>query len=812
MMLSIQILVPLVIIMLSLSLLNFKTSVENVPLELTLKSYVQTIVPLFISPNSRLGPQLSEHFTDMLVAEEQIPLKLLSPLCPVGPDVNVLLSSSFLLNVETFLLNKSEEEPKVFDQNYIVAASFEDMGNHTIVTAVFNNQSYHSSALALALVDNVLSKLLSGARALITVFNHSQPQSRLETSENIFYEGPKGHYLVISLLFGIAFLSSSFSILIVKERSIKAKHVQFIGGVYVATFWLSALLWDLISFLIATLLLLVVFLYYNEEAFTHEENILAVFLMLMLYGWAIIPFIYLTSFCFDNSGSAYVKLIITLTFLSISPLVLVAVTSEKGEDHPHITQLLITSVHPILAERYVVQKNIYAWESLGIGKYLTALGISGPVYLILLFLIETNVLSKLKARFSDWAVSMPGDQVVEEEAEMIKTHLENLHKKNPLVLKKVSKVYANKVSPLAVDKISFTVQAEECFGLLGLSGAGKASIFKMLTGEEPITSGDAFVKGLSIRSHLGKVRQWIGYCPQFDALLDHMMGRETLVTYTRLRGIPERHSSACVDQILDDLLMYTYAVSLVRTYSGGNKWKLSAGIALLGEPTVIFLDEPSTGMDPVARRLLWGTVVRARKSVKANVITSHSMEDCEALCTRLAMMVQGQFKCLGSPQHLKSKFGSGYALRAKIQSDGQQEALEEFKAFVDLNFPGSILEDEHQGMVHYHLPSDDLSWAKVFGIMKQAKKKYMLEDYTVNQISLEDIFLSFTCPVPYTQGESKQGQAESASPTLPSPPPFLPPSQPPFPLPTPSPSQPFFQPSSQAPSWPPTPPPSRPSS
>ena len=224
---------------------------------------------------------------------------------------------SLLRSVEPFLLKKLEEEPKVFDQNYLVAASFEDMGNHTIVTALFNNQAYHSTALALALVDNVLFKLLSGAKASITVFNHPQPQSNRETSENIlyeyvrlsfppqcfflyhlllpfffcfvlfcfvlitncyfgvwllwavllkwlplslypvFYRGPKGHYLVINLLFGTAFLSSSFCNLTVKERCIKTKQVQFISGIYVATFWLSALLWDLISFLIPTLLLLV---------------------------------------------------------------------------------------------------------------------------------------------------------------------------------------------------------------------------------------------------------------------------------------------------------------------------------------------------------------------------------------------------------------------------------------------------------------------------------------------------------------------------------------------------------------------------
>ncbi|XP_006914256.2 ATP-binding cassette sub-family A member 17 [Pteropus alecto] len=812
MMLSIQILVPLVIITVSLTSLNFKTNLENAPLELTLKTYGQTIVPFFISPNSRLGPRLSEHFTDMLIAEEQIPLEILS-------------------SVEAFLLNKSEEEPENFDQNYLVAASFEDVKNRTIVTALFNNQAYHSPALALALVDNVLFKLLAGARASITVFNHPQPQSIVETSENVLYEGPKGHYLVINLLFGVAFLSSSFSILTVKERTIQAKHVQFVSGVYIATFWLSALLWDLISFLIPTLLLLVVFLYQNEEAFTHQENIPAVVLMLMLYGWAIIPFIYLTSFCFDNAGSACVKLIIMLTFLSIGPLILVSVTSEKDLGYTTVSESLDHTFLPLpghclgmafsnlyynfklqkfcnaknlnktecdqVSEGYVIQKNIYAWKSLGMGKYLTALAISGPVYIILLFLIETNVLRKLKTRFSGFyrkrklvmsqsIAPVSGDQDVEEEAKMVEANLEKLREKNPLVLKEVSKVYAKKVPPLAVNKISFTVQAEECFGLLGLNGAGKTSVLKLMTGKETITSGDAFVKGLSISSHLGKVRQWVGYCPQADALLDHMTGRETLVMYARLRGIPERHINACVDQILDELFINTNADQLVNSYSGGNKRKLSTGIALLGEPAVIFLDEPTTGMDPMARRLLWGTVTRVRKSGKAIVITSHSMEDCEVLCARLAIMVQGRFKCLGSPQYLKSKYGSGFTLRAKVRSDGQQEAVEEFKAFVDLTFPGSILEDEHQGMVHYHLPGDDLSLAKVFGTLEQAKRRYMLDDYSVSQVSLEDIFLSFTCPGLPTQGENKQGQTEPASSLLP--PPSPPPTQPPSPPPSPSPS------------------------
>ncbi|KAM8950936.1 ATP-binding cassette sub-family A member 17-like isoform 3-T4 [Lycaon pictus] len=843
MMLTVQVLVPLAITVFSLAFLNLETRLDDVPLELTLKTYGQTIVPFYISPNSRLNPQLLEYFTDMLVAEEQIPLET--------PTL-----------VEDLLLKRAEEEPESFDNRYIVAASFEDSGNHTTVTALFNNQAYHSPAVALALVDNVLFKLLSGTRASITVVNHPQPQSAVEALEDILYQGPKGHYLVIHLLFGIAFLSSSFSILTVKERATRAKHIQLTSGVYVTTFWLSALLWDLITSLVPSLLLLVVFLHYKEEAFTHKDNIPAVILVLMLYSWASIPFIYLTSFCFQYEGSAFIKLIIILTFLSIGPFILVSVTSEKELGYTTVSDsldhtFLLLPGHCLgmalfnlyynhgmqklckiknlsqyecneISEGFTVQESIYAWESLGMGKYLTALAILGSVYLILLFLIETNILRELKARFSTCnkkrelvtspdAPSKPLEQDVGQEATTVATYLKKLRQENPLVLHEVSKVYATKVPLLAVNKVSFTVQAGECFGLLGLNGAGKTSIFKMLTGDEPITSGDAFLRGLSIRSHIREVRQSVGYCPQLDTLLNYMTGRETLVMFARIRGIPERHISACVEQVLDDLLMYTFANMLVRTYSGGNRRKLSTGIALLGEPSVIFLDEPSTGMDPMARRLLWSTISRARESGKAIVITSHSMEECEALCTRLAIMVEGQFKCLGSPQHLKSKFGSGYSLRAKVRSDGQQEALEEFKAFVNLTFPGSVLEDEHQGMVHYHLPGADLSWAKVFGILEQAKTKFMLDDYSVNQVSLEDIFLSFTGSMPVTKEENKHKPAEDSSTSpppsssqLPSQPPSPPASQPPSPHPSPFVSP--FPPPSPPPSQPPSPPASQPPS
>ncbi|XP_053784251.1 phospholipid-transporting ATPase ABCA3 [Desmodus rotundus] len=778
-MLAAQVLVPVMCITLALLAINYSSEIFDDPiLKLTLGEYGRTVVPFSVPGTSRLAQQLSEHLKDMLQAEGQEPREVLGDL-------------------EEFLIFRASVEGGGFNERCLVAASFRDVSEQTVVTALFNNQAYHSPATALAIVDNLLFKLLCGPGASITVSNYPQPRSALQAAKDQFNEGRKGFDIALNLLFAMAFLASTFSILAVSERAVQAKHVQFVSGVHVATFWLSALLWDLISFLIPTLLLLVVFKAFDVHAFTRDGHVADTLLLLMLYGWAIIPLMYLMTFFFSGAATAYTRLTIfnilsgIATFLMVTIMRIPAVKLEELSrtlDHiflvlpNHCLGMAVSSfyenyetrryctsseVAAHYCKKYNIQyqENFYAWSAPGVGRFVTSMAASGFAYLTLLFLIETDLLRRLKTCMCAFRrrrqlmemytrpSALPEDQDVADERNRILAPSLDSPLDTPLVIKELCKVYEQRAPLFAVDKISLAVQKGECFGLLGFNGAGKTTTFKMLTGEETITSGDAFVGGYSISSDIGKVRQRIGYCPQFDALLDHMTGRETLVMYARLRGIPERHISACVENTLRGLLLEPHANKLVRTYSGGNKRKLSTGIALLGEPTVIFLDEPSTGMDPVARRLLWDTVARARESGKAIVITSHSMEECEALCTRLAIMVQGQFKCLGSPQHLKSKFGSGYSLRAKVRSDGQQEALQEFKAFVDLTFPGSILEDEHQGMVHYHLPGDDLSWGKVFGILEKAKEKYGVDDYSVSQISLEQVFLSFAHLQPPAEDE-----------------------------------------------------------
>lgn len=149
-------------------------------------------------------------------------------------------------------------------------------------------------------------------------------------------------------------------------------------------------------------------------------------------------------------------------------------------------------------------------------------------------------------------------------------------------------------------------------------------------------------------------------------------------------------------------------------------------------------------MDPATKRHLWDTLCKIRNSGKCLVLTSHSMEECEALCTRLAIMVNGTFKCLGSTQHLKNKFSEGYMLTIKVRKgtlDTQStESLEAIEQLVKSNFPSAILKESHQELMTYFIPDVTLPWSKMFGIMEKGKRSLeIIEDYSLGQSSLEQV-------------------------------------------------------------------------
>jgi len=170
-------------------------------------------------------------------------------------------------------------------------------------------------------------------------------------------------------------------------------------------------------------------------------------------------------------------------------------------------------------------------------------------------------------------------------------------------------------------------------------------------------------------------RKRIGYCPQDNALLEMMTTREHLFFYSNLKGVPSNQMSQVVESKLKQMSLKPFEHNYAANLSGGNKRKLMVACALIGDPPIILADEPSAGMDPVARRFMWGVIqnVAARRKRSSVLLSTHSMEECEALCTRSVMMVNGVFRCLGTNHEICERYGGGYDVMVKVQRPSNEE-------------------------------------------------------------------------------------------------------------------------------------------
>ncbi|KAJ1419179.1 P-loop containing nucleoside triphosphate hydrolase protein [Ochromonadaceae sp. CCMP2298] len=287
----------------------------------------------------------------------------------------------------------------------------------------------------------------------------------------------------------------------------------------------------------------------------------------------------------------------------------------------------------------------------------------------------------------------------------------------------------------AVRGISLACSDGERFGLLGINGAGKTTTLGILTGDLTPTSGEVFIGGKPLSDPA--TMSLMGYCPQVDPLLDLMTAYETLWFFGRIRGIPADVLTVRVHDLVRQVGLLRFAHKPCGTYSGGNKRKLSLAVALVGDPRVLFLDEPSTGMDPEARRNMWTVIeqVSARRSV---ILVSHSMEEVEALCTRMCVMVSGRLQCIGSSQHLKSRFGLGYQVEVRSKPACVDAVVHLCKQVL----PSAEVQEVHGGYVRLRT-SQDVDLAEAFRALEGNKARLQILDYSISQCTLEQVFIQF---------------------------------------------------------------------
>jgi len=294
------------------------------------------------------------------------------------------------------------------------------------------------------------------------------------------------------------------------------------------------------------------------------------------------------------------------------------------------------------------------------------------------------------------------------------------------------KTYDGKVE--AVRGLNLEIQAGECFGLLGPNGAGKTTTIEILEGLLAPTSGEVSILGHTWRENEREMREWLGISLQETRLSEKLTVRETIELFASFYREPRSSQ-----EVLEQLELTEKADSWVGKLSGGQRQRLAVATALVCNPKILFLDEPTTGLDPQSRRQLWEIIRAFQRDGGTVLLTAHYMDEAERLCDRLAIVDHGQIIAEGSPADLIDRLGGHHVVEFSVSGNGagQKSANDTWRALPSVE---SVREDD--GLVALNVKQPHLTIpALLDAIDKQASQ---LEHLTTRQASLEDVFVRLT--------------------------------------------------------------------
>ena len=290
----------------------------------------------------------------------------------------------------------------------------------------------------------------------------------------------------------------------------------------------------------------------------------------------------------------------------------------------------------------------------------------------------------------------------------------------------------------AVDDISFNVENGEIFGFLGPNGAGKTTTIMILTTLLKPTSGQGLVSGFDVRIHPKQVRQSIGYVQQETTVDEYLTGRENLLLQARLNHIPKDKIENRIDEILELIELSEKQNQTVVTYSGGMRKRLDIAGGLLHRPKVLFLDEPTVGLDIQTRRKIWEYIKKIRKEFEITIfLTTHYMEEADQLCDRIGIIDGGKIQVIDSPQNLKSAMGKEVISLTIENGDAEKVFLSELGKIELIN---KINQDKNKITLFASKGTEVIP--KIFQISSNLKVK--INSISLTQPTLDDVFISYT--------------------------------------------------------------------
>lgn len=284
----------------------------------------------------------------------------------------------------------------------------------------------------------------------------------------------------------------------------------------------------------------------------------------------------------------------------------------------------------------------------------------------------------------------------------------------------------------AVDGISFAVEAGEIFGILGPNGAGKTTTLEIVEGLRKPDGGEVTIDGLSVWPQPGPIKKLIGIQLQSTSLFDYLTVREMISLFASFYKL--RLAKARLDNLLDIVGLVDKAGASVRQLSGGQQQRLSISLALVNDPKIVFLDEPTTGLDPQARRHIWEVVRDISSRGKTVVLTTHYMEEAEVLCGRVAVMDQGKIMKLDSPANLIRALGAKAKITFSSKPSLPKEKFQEVAGALEV----TEVDDS------YKVYTSEIQPCLLGLLQKAADNGSIVENLTVSGANLEDVFLNLT--------------------------------------------------------------------
>lgn len=582
-----------------------------------------------------------------------------------------------------------------------------------------------------------------------------------------------GKTLELTVYFGLAMCAypAFFALYPTLERLRSVRQLHYSNGVRSVCLWLSYLTFDFMIVIAVSVLTIVIFRG-ASDVWYHAEYL---FVVLFLYGISSTLLSYvislfsrsqLASFAFAAGGQAVMFLLYFIAYLSV----LTYSPTNKVDDYLKVTHFTIALITPSgnLIRGLFVALNVFATVCNGntVASYPGAITLyGGPIlYLIgqsfflfgvLLWWDSGSLWARLR-RKKFKAEDVEEKEAIEDDQIAAEIKRVDAAPDDGLRVQHISKAYGSNV---AVQDITFGVR-QEVFALLGPNGAGKSTTISLIRGDiQPSNdSGDIYVKDIAISKNRAAARNHLGVCPQVDAC-DQMSTRQHLEFYARVRGVDDITHN--VDEILRAVGLEPFQHRMAAKLSGGNKRKLSLGIALMGNPSVLLLDEPSSGMDVCAKRVMWRTL----KSIVQNrsiVLTTHSMEEADALADRAGIMGK-KMLALGTSESLRRKYGDRWHVHliTKTAPHTSDEEMTRIKAWITANMEGAVVEDRtFHGQLRFSVPAnrhsaDDATEngpegkAKatsgiggLFSLLEANKENLGFEYYSVSQTTLDQVFLA----------------------------------------------------------------------